>query len=160
MDVTRIIKYINSYEYRSIDWFKFISKCRLLRNRRKNMKKISVFKTYVSQLRISLVTTGSDAVKNLLIFFKRLSDEIGSMSHTCLGSIKIQNYVSEFLLKSEHLFFSQKTKNLFYFLGTWPLYTFEKGVKGIQIGILNSMRAHQYTRTIPLSRPKYRRRQM
>ena len=110
---------------------------------------ISVFKNYVSQLRISLVTTGSDAL--LLLFFKRLSDEIGYRSHTCLGSIKIQNYVREFLRKTEHLFFSvKKTKNLFYFLGTWPLSTFEKGVKGMQIGISNSIRAHLYTQTIPL----------
>ena len=29
---------------------------------------------YVSQLRISLVTTGSDAVKHLPLSFKRLSD--------------------------------------------------------------------------------------
>ena len=128
-----------------------ILKCRLLRNPRNKIKKISVFKNYVSQLRISLVTTGSDAVKHLLLFFKRLSDEIGSRSHTCLCSIKILNYVSEFLLKSEHFFSVKKTKNLFYFLGTWPLYTFEKGVRGMQIGILNSMRAHQYTRTIPLN---------
>ena len=35
--------------------------------------------------------------------------------------------------------------------GTGPINTFEKGVKGMQIGILNSFRAHQYTRTNPLS---------
>ena len=42
-------------------------------------------------------------------------------------------------------------RHLFYFLGTRPLNTFEKGVKGMQIGILNSIRAYQYTRTIPLT---------
>ena len=127
-----------------ISLISLILKCRLLRNPRNKILKISVFKNYVSQLRISLVTTGSDAVKHLLIFFKRLLDEIGSRSHTCLGSIKIQNYESEFLLKSEHLFFLSKKRRIFlYFLGTWPLYTFEKGVKGMQIGILNSVRAHQ-----------------
>ena len=114
MDVTKIIKYINSYEYRSIDWFQFVSKCRLLRNPLNNILKISVFKIYVSQLRISLVTTGSDAVKHLLLFFKQLSDEIGSRSHTCLGSRKIQNYVSKFLLKSEHLFFLSKKRRIFF----------------------------------------------
>ena len=52
---------------------------------------------------------------HLQLSFKRLSDEIGSRSHTCLGSIKI-----EFLLKAEHLFFSvKKTKKLFYFLGNF-----------------------------------------
>ena len=56
----------------------------------KKIQKISVFKNYVSQLRISSVTTGSDAVKHLLLIFKRLSDEIGSRSHTCLGYIKIR----------------------------------------------------------------------
>ena len=127
MDVTKIIKYIKSYEYRSIDWFQFVSKCRLLHNPRNNIMGISVFKIHVSQLCISLVTTGSDAVEHLVLFFKRLSDEIGYRSHTCLGSIKIQNCVSEFLLKSEEKKFCQKTNNSFYFLGTWPLYTFERG---------------------------------
>ena len=112
-----------------------------------------MFKNYVSQLRISLVTTGSDAVTHLLLFFKRLSDEICYRSHTCLDSIQIQNYLSEFLLKTEHLFFQSKKQRTF-FISWAPLYTFEKGVKGMLIGILNSMRALQFTLTISLTAGK------
>ena len=58
---------------------------------------------------------------------------------------------ASFSLKRNYNFSVKKNEaNFFYFLGTGPLNTFEKGVQGMQIGILNSMRAHQCTRTIPL----------
>ena len=91
------------------------SKCRLLHSTRsRNYDKC------VLKLRFSIThkfghnTTGSDAFKHLLLFFKRLSDEICYRSYTCLGFIQIQNYVSEFLLKSEHLFFLSKRRRFFF----------------------------------------------
>ena len=95
---------------------------------RNKILKISVFKIYVSQFRISLVRTGSDAVKHLLSFFRRLSDEIGP-GHT----------------PAEHLFFLSKKRRIFFISWAPDHYidTFERGVKGRQIGILNSMRVHQ-----------------
>jgi hypothetical protein len=59
----------------------------------------------------------------------------------CPGNKK---YAWFFWLKKIQFCFKEK-------LALQPLNTFEKGVRGMQVGILNSVRAHQYTRTIPLS---------
>ena len=114
MDVTKIMKYIIVMNIDRLIDFNLFQNVVFYGIHKKNIKKITVFKVYVSQLRISLVTTGSDAVKHLLLLFKPLSDEIGSRSHTCPGSIKIQNYVSEFLRKTDHLFFQSKKRRIFF----------------------------------------------
>ena len=72
----------------------------------------------------------------------------------CINCIKIQNYERVFFPWNGTVIFSvRKTKHFFIYWAPDHYILLKRG-KGMQIGILNTMRAHQYTQTIPLTLKK------